>query len=88
MASPSSEGASVGDSKWQLYLIYFLVVLYALCYQLQSPIEPFLVDKLVGSDSETATATAYARLQSFFSFIQTIGSLSFGYVLDRVSIRT
>ena len=29
-----------------LHIVYALVVVYALCYQLQSPIEPFLVAQL------------------------------------------
>jgi OCT family organic cation transporter-like MFS transporter 18 len=69
----------------QIFLVYFLVVLYALCYQLQSPIEPFLVDKLVGKGGDSATQ--YAKLQSFFSVVQTIGSLIFGYVLDVFGLR-
>ena len=69
----------------QIYLIYFLVVLYALCYQLQSPIEPFLVDKLVGEGGDAAAQ--YARLQSFFSVVQTVGSLLFGYILDIFGLR-
>ena len=69
----------------QIFLIYFLVVLYALCYQLQSPIEPFLVDKLVGKGGDSATK--YAQLQSFFSIVQTVGSLMFGYVLDIFGLR-
>eukprot|EP00937_MAST-01D_sp_MAST-1D-sp2_P007768 g7768.t1 len=69
----------------QIALIYFLVVMYALCYQLQSPIEPFLVDKLVGEGGDAAAQ--YAKLQSFFSIVQTIGSLMFGYVLDIFGLR-
>jgi MFS family permease len=45
------------------------------------------VEKLVGSDSASDTAAAYAQLQSFFSLIQGVGSLTFGYVLDRYGVR-
>mmetsp|Transcript_171217 Transcript_171217/g.548923 ORF Transcript_171217/g.548923 Transcript_171217/m.548923 type:complete len:98 (+) Transcript_171217:154-447(+) len=38
--------------KAQVRLVYFLVVLYAVCYQLQSPLEPFLVDSLVGKEKK------------------------------------
>jgi hypothetical protein len=68
-----------------LFTIYLLVVFYALCYQLQAPIEPFLVEKLIGKDGDSAVA--FGRLGSFFSIVQTVGSLSFGYLLDRAGVR-
>mmetsp|Transcript_19151 Transcript_19151/g.24846 ORF Transcript_19151/g.24846 Transcript_19151/m.24846 type:complete len:436 (+) Transcript_19151:120-1427(+) len=52
------------------------VALYATCYQLQRPIEPFLVQKIGADDRE------YGRLQSFFSFVQTLGSPVVGSFLD------
>ena len=66
-------------------MVYLLVVVYALCYQLQSPLEPFLVEKLAtgGTDS----AAAYARLQSFFAVVQMVGSFFVGYLLDRLGLR-
>ena len=63
-----------------LHVIYVLVVLYALCYQLQAPLEPFLVEKLVEGDEDSSAA--FARLQSFFSMAQLVGSLVVGYLLD------
>ena len=69
----------------ELLAIYLLVVVYAVCYQLQAPVEPFLVEKLIGKDGDAAKS--YGYLQSFFSFIQTIGSLTFGYLLDRAGVR-
>jgi MFS family permease len=75
----------VSKKQAQIGLIYFLVVMYALCYQLQAPIEPFLVEKLVGKGGDSATQ--YAKLQSFFSIVQTVGSLCFGYVLDVFGLR-
>ena len=72
--------------------VYILVVLYALCYQFQSPIEPFLLEKLLNntsSENEKASlSTTYANLKSFFSVIQGIGSLIFGAILDRFGVRT
>lgn len=62
--------------------IYFNVALYACCYQLQKPIEPFLVKNL-GADN-----TDYAALQSFFSSIQTVGSVVAGLMLSRVGVQT
>jgi OCT family organic cation transporter-like MFS transporter 18 len=70
-----------------VWLIYLLVVFYALCYQLQAPLEPFLVDRLVGADKDNSASSAYARLQSFFNIVQAIGSLTFGYILDRAGAR-
>lgn len=67
-----------------LTVVYALVVLYALCYQLQSPLEPFLVEKFVkGEDA----ASSYARLVSFFSFMQIVGSFVVGYLLDVIGLR-
>jgi MFS family permease len=72
--------------------VYTLVVLYALCYQLQRPIEPFLVDTLVqgadGDVSENESAKAFARLSSVFAVAQSFGSLGFGFILDRWGVRT
>mmetsp|Transcript_22629 Transcript_22629/g.63235 ORF Transcript_22629/g.63235 Transcript_22629/m.63235 type:complete len:444 (+) Transcript_22629:152-1483(+) len=73
--------------KSQVHLVYFLVVLYAVCYQLQSPLEPFLVDSLVGKDKSSESTASYARLQSFFGVIQMVGSLSIGNLLDRWGAR-
>ena len=74
----------VSASETQLGIVYVLVVIYALCYQLQSPLEPFLVETLVkGTDA----SVSYARLQSFFSFVQMVGSFIVGYLLDIVGLR-
>lgn len=70
-----------------LWVIYALVVFYALCYQLQRPIEPFLVDKLVKGGADEA-AIAFGRVQAFFSVAQGVGSLVMGYMLDRFGTRT
>ena len=54
-----------------LFIVYMLIVLYALCYQFQAPIEPFLLEKLLNntsSENEKASlSTTYANLKSFFS---------------------
>ena len=67
-----------------ILIVYLLVVIYALCYQLQSPLEPFLVEKLVNSES---AATEYAKLQGFFSLVQLVGSFAMGFLIDRVGLR-
>lgn len=66
-----------------LLIVYMNIVLYATCFQLQRPLEPYLVAKLNTENS----ADEYARLQSFFSFVQTIGSLITGYFLDKYSAK-
>ena len=71
-----------------LWITYLNIVLYALCYQLQRPVEPFLIKSLqeeaVGDDS---VSRAYGNLQSFFNTAQTLGSPLVGILLDRVGIR-
>jgi OCT family organic cation transporter-like MFS transporter 18 len=66
------------------------IVLYALCYQLQRPVEPFLVEALshkAGDDGATSISQRYGQLNSFFSAIQTVGSPLVGIMLDRIGIR-
>jgi hypothetical protein len=51
--------AAMAGNAFNLALIYALIVVYALCYQLQQPIEPFLVEKLAkeaGGDTDVAAA--------------------------------
>ena len=77
----------------RLYVVYALVTLYALCYQFQSPIEPFLVSKLLNNTEATAgannadLATTYARMKSIFAVTQGVGSLAFGSILDKYGVR-
>ena len=68
-----------------MHTVYALVVLYALCYQLQAPLEPYLVETLVRDDQDASAA--YARLQSFFSLVQLVGSCAVGYMLDVAGLR-
>jgi MFS family permease len=72
------------NSRISLGIIYFNVFLYAVCFQLQKPIEPFMIDKLgLSKDSDGE----YARLQSFFSIMQMGGSLIFGLLLDKLGTK-
>ncbi|KAJ8609609.1 hypothetical protein CTAYLR_006264 [Chrysophaeum taylorii] len=57
------------------------ISLYAVSFQLQRPIEPFLVKKLGADD------VAYGRLMSFFSLLQSLGSPVVGATLDRIGPR-
>lgn len=68
-----------------MILVYSNIFLYALCYQFQRPIEPFLVEKL--NQEESDSGLAYGRLQSFFSMVQTVGSPIVGILLDRLGAR-
>jgi predicted MFS family arabinose efflux permease len=71
-----------------LWVTYLNIVLYALCYQLQKPVEPFLVQTLAENANDAdAVARKYGELQSFFSAIQTVGSPLVGILLDRAGIR-
>ena len=72
---------NLSSSDVSLLIIYVNVSLYSLCYQLQRPVEPFMVEKL---KIEGDSVAEYARLQSFFSIIQTIGSLIVGIMIDRL----
>jgi len=73
--------------KWTrtLVITYINIVLYALCYQFQRPIEPFLVEKLGGKDQDAKQA--YGQVQSFYSIIQTIGSPVMGVVCDHLGAK-
>jgi MFS family permease len=87
-----NDGADTVDNSGALYIVYLLIVLYALCYQFQSPIEPFLLEKLLNNTSseheKASLSTTYANLKSFFSIIQGVGSLIFGAILDKFGVRT
>jgi MFS family permease len=62
------------------FVIYLNAFLYAVSYQLQSPLLPFLVQSLT-TDSASA-ALNFARLQSVFNLAQLIGVLIAGPLLD------
>ena len=63
-------------------------MLYATCFQLQRPLEPFLVDKLVKSDGVSVDSQQqFANVQSFFSAVQMIGSLASGVLIDWLGVR-
>lgn len=71
-----------------LWVTYVNTMLYALCFQLQKPVEPFLVKQLsVNAEDSESVARTYGLLQSFFSVIQTVGSPLVGILMDRVGIR-
>ena len=69
-----------------LALIYANMVLYALCFQMQRPLEPFLVDKIqkaAGNNNVQSSSESYTQLQSFFGIVQMVGSIVSGPLLDR-----
>jgi OCT family organic cation transporter-like MFS transporter 18 len=68
-----------------LSIVYINVILYATCFQIQRPLEPFMVEKLnlLGTDS----SDEYAKLQSFFSIMQTVGSFISGRFLDSFGVK-
>jgi len=61
-------------------IVYLNVALYSLCFQLQAPVEPYLVKMLVGPKGDAAVG--YASLQSWASMVYTFGSLAMGLLLD------
>jgi len=83
-------------SSTEVAVTYVNIVLYAISYQLQRPVEPFLVRSLIHNNNQNDTANSneeeksnqtYGRLTSFFSFIQTIGSPLVGILIDRIGVR-
>ena len=101
-ASPNSEPNNTSTSKTTvglsvestvLWVTYLNIVLYALCYQLQRPVEPFLIKSLTeqaagdGDESADSVSRSYGNLQSFFNTAQTLGSPLVGILLDRIGIR-
>lgn len=71
-----------------LWITYVNVGLFALCYELQRPIEPFLVKQLTEfAEVGGGVLRSYGRLQSCFSVIQTVGSPLVGILMDRSGIR-
>ena len=76
---PSDTDTTVG-------LVLLNVVMYAFAYQLQRPVEPFLIKSLSDGDAKTVAKT-YGRLQSFFQAAQTIGSPIVGALLDKIGAR-
>lgn len=82
----SSSGISQNDTV--LWVTYLNIVLYALSYQLQGPVEPFLIKKLSEEAGEGEDINRiYGNLKSFFQTIQMIGSPLVGILLDRIGIR-
>lgn len=74
------------NNNYVLCIIYINIALYATCFQIQRPLEPFLVDKLMqGASSDPRQE--YAKLQSFFSLVQTFGSIVAGRMIDHFGVK-
>jgi len=77
----------------EVIVTYVNIILYAISYQLQRPVEPFLVKSLINqtdngqSETQSEVNQTFGRLTSFFSFIQTIGSPLVGILLDKIGPR-
>jgi len=89
MTAASTNNALPRKQAFAIWLVYLNIALYATCYQLQRPVEPFLIEKLsksagLGRDS----FDEYARLQSFFSVMQMVGSIFVGGLLDMLGPKT
>jgi MFS family permease len=88
MSEPMPNDNSKSVNATVLWVTYLNIVLYALCYQLQRPVEPFLIKSLTeqSGDHDSVTRT-YGNLQSFFNMAQMLGSPLVGILLDRIGIR-
>ena len=69
--------APLGKDSKQLALVLFNVMLYAACYQMQTPVQPYLV-KSLSSDAKVA----FGQLKSFNGLMQLFGSLLVGRWID------
>ena len=89
--NPTKDGAPKTSTDAVLWITYANIVLYALCYQLQRPVEPFLIQSLTEQEQAEGEISSvnqtYGNLQSFFSFCQMFGSPLVGILLDRIGIR-
>lgn len=72
-------------SSFALYILYLNIVLYAVCFQLQLPLEPFVVERFI-NETEDGEAV-YTKLQSWFGMIQLVGSFVVGLLLDKFGVR-
>eukprot|EP01039_Chlorochromonas_danica_P001157 gene1157-1263_t len=76
------------DRTYLMWVICLNIALYGACFQMQRPIEPFLVERLKQEGEDQAdVAREYARLQSFFAIMNAAGSLVSGRLLDLFGIR-
>ena len=92
-----NENRKILNTDKVLWITYINIILYALSYQLQRPVEPYLIKSLIekeeleGSSSSSSSSSSinqtYGNLQSFFSFCQFFGSPLVGILLDRIGIR-
>jgi MFS family permease len=73
-------------AKYSLLVIDLVVVVYALAYQLQAPLEPFLVKRLTAASADWKAQ--YSSLQSFFGLVQAAGALLCGALIDRLGVKT
>ena len=64
-------------NRFQLGLVLFNVMLYAACYQMQTPVQPYLV-KSLSADS----VSAFGLLKSWNGLLQLFGSLLVGRWID------
>lgn len=88
MASPTTNTKDSTINNTVLWVTYLNVALYALSYQLQTPVEPYLIKKLSEEAGEGDDVNrVYGNLMSFFNTIQMLGSPLVGILLDRIGIR-
>ena len=79
----SISSSSLFSFAWTKYsMLYFNIALYSACYQMQAPVQPYMLQQL--SDD---AVQAYGRSKSLFNFVQLIGSLICGPLSDLVGAK-
>ena len=67
--------------KMNVWLCYFNLAIYSMCFWIQVNVLPFLIKEYGGGMKE------FASVSTAFSFIQTIGSLIFGRFADKFGFK-
>mmetsp|Transcript_15531 Transcript_15531/g.34541 ORF Transcript_15531/g.34541 Transcript_15531/m.34541 type:complete len:446 (+) Transcript_15531:74-1411(+) len=70
-------------TRWSA-VIYFNLLVYSLCFRLQSPVEPFLVKQLGGDE---LFEKEFGWLQSLQGFMHGVGALAMGLLMDIWGVR-
>ncbi|KAK3283158.1 hypothetical protein CYMTET_9134 [Cymbomonas tetramitiformis] len=68
--------ATLRSVSFELWIVYINIMLYAMCYQMQVPVLPYLTKRL-GSDTQ-----GYGNLQMGFGVVQFFGGLLAGPLAD------
>lgn len=86
--SASSSAAAPAVKGWRdidasTWVVLANVVLYALAFQMQTPLQPYIVASLQSEDAKVA----FAQLRTVNAFFQLLGSLASGVLIDRLGAK-